>query len=114
MSCNHRVSIFTTGAQTIEYLYNALNQRVAKKVNGTITEKYLWNDLTTLLAVYDKDDNLIQRFEYSDGRMPTSMTQNNTKYYLHYDQVGENRKIKANCFAFIGSEPKWSERSVAV
>ena len=31
-----------------------------------------------------------------------------------YDQVGENRKIKANCFAFIGLEPKRSERSVAV
>lgn len=59
-----------------------INQRVAKKVNGTITEKYLWNDLTTLLAVYDGNDNLLQRFEYSDGRMPTSFTYGGVKYYL--------------------------------
>ena len=93
MSYNHRVSILTTPTASIEYLYNAQNQRVAKKVNGTIVEKYLWSNLTTLLAIYDKDDNLIQRFEYSDGRMPTAMTQNNTKYYLHYDQVGSLRAV---------------------
>ena len=48
---------------TIGYLHNVNNQRVAKKVNGIIIEKYLWEDLTTLLAVYDGNDNLIQRFE---------------------------------------------------
>jgi YD repeat-containing protein len=32
----------------INYHLNALNQRVAKKVDGQITEKYLWADLTTL------------------------------------------------------------------
>jgi len=68
--------------KTIEYLHNANNQRVAKKINGEIVEKYLWANLTTLLAIYDKDDNLVQRFEYADSRMPIAMTQNNQKYYL--------------------------------
>jgi len=67
---------------------NALNQRVAKFIDGEIVEKYLWADLTTLLAIYDKDDNLKQRFAYADSRMPVSMTSNGQKYYLHYDQVG--------------------------
>ncbi|KIM02769.1 MAG: hypothetical protein KN64_14160 [Sulfurovum sp. AS07-7] len=65
----------------------------AKKVNSEIVEKYLWANLTTLLAIYDKDDNLLQRFEYADSTMPISMTQNNQKYYLHYDQVGSLRAI---------------------
>ncbi|CAA6803997.1 MAG: Odd Oz/ten-m homolog 4 [uncultured Sulfurovum sp.] len=82
-----------TPTQTIEYLHNANNQRVAKKVNGEIVEKYLWTNLTTLLVIYDKDDNLIQRFEYADNRMPISMTQNNKKYYLHYDQVGTLKAV---------------------
>ncbi len=57
-------------------------------------EKYLWLDLTTLLAVYDKNDNLLQRFEYANGRMPVVMTDTNgTKYYLHYDQVGSLRAV---------------------
>jgi RHS repeat-associated protein len=72
----------------IEYLHNANHQRIAKKVNSVITEKYLWLDLTTLLAVYDKDDNLLMRFNYADNRMPLSMQKGGQQYYLHYDQVG--------------------------
>ncbi len=61
--------------------------------NETV-EKYLWANLTTLLAVYDSNDNLIQRYNYADHRMPISMTTaDNTKYYLHYDQVGSLRAI---------------------
>jgi YD repeat-containing protein len=81
-------------SKTIEYPQDALNRRVAKKVNGKITEKYLWRDLTTLLAVYDGSDHLLQRFEYADGRMPVAMTDGNgTRYYLHYDQVGLLRAV---------------------
>jgi len=82
-----------TPTKTIEYLHNANNQRVAKKVDGVIVEKYLWANLTTLLAVYDANDTLVQRFEYADGRMPISMTQNGEKYYLHYDQVESLRAV---------------------
>lgn len=71
----------------------SLNQRVAKEVDGIITEKYLWADLTTLLATYDKDDNLVQRFNYTDARIPISMIQDNQTYYLHYDQVGTLRVV---------------------
>jgi len=82
-----------TPTLSVEYLHNANNQRVAKKVNGVITEKYLWADLTTLLAVYDGSDNLVQRFEYAGSRMPVAMTYNGQKYYLHYDQVGSLRAV---------------------
>jgi len=83
----------STPAKNITYQHNANNQRVAKLVNGQIVEKYLWADLTTLLAIYDKDDNLKQRFAYADQRMPVSMTQGNDTYYLHYDQVGSLRAV---------------------
>ncbi len=74
--------------KVIEYLHNANHQRIAKKVNSVITEKYLWLGLTTLLAVYDKDNNLLMRFNYADSRMPLSMQKGGQQYYLHYDQVG--------------------------
>ena len=83
----------TTPTKTITYKHNANNQRVSKLIDGVITEKYLWSNLTTLLAIYDKDDNLVQRFEYAYQRMPISFTQNSTKYYLHYDQVGSLRAV---------------------
>ncbi|MFT7880831.1 MAG: RHS repeat-associated core domain-containing protein [Sulfurimonas sp.] len=82
-----------TPNHTISYKHNALNQRVAKLVDGVTVEKYLWRDLTTLLAIYDANDNLLQRFEYADQRMPVSMNSNGTKYYLHYDQVGSLRAV---------------------
>jgi len=77
----------------IIYHLNALNQRVAKEVDGEVVEKYLWKDLTTLLAVYDSNNTLVQRFEYADLRMPISMMQDGKKYYLHYDQVGSLRAV---------------------
>ena len=66
-----------------------------------ITEKYLWKNLTTLLAIYDGNDNLIQRFDYTDARMPISMTQDSQTYYLHYDQVGTLRAVSDSAHNII-------------
>jgi hypothetical protein len=44
-------------------------------------------------ALNQRVDNLIQRFEYANGRMPVAMTMGTQKYYLHYDQVGSLRAI---------------------
>jgi len=66
----------------IEYVHDPLGRRIAKKVNGTVTEKYLWQGLTRLLAVYDGSDSLVMRFEYADARMPVAMTKDGATYYL--------------------------------
>ncbi|CAK8718667.1 hypothetical protein GCAAIG_08125 [Candidatus Electronema halotolerans] len=79
--------------KSIEYLHDPLGRRIAKKVNGTIVEKYLWLGLTKLMAVYDGSDNLLMRFEYADGRMPAAMTASGATYYLGYDQVGSLRTV---------------------
>jgi len=44
-------------------------------------------------VVYDKDDNLLQRFEYGLGQTPISFIQNGTKYYISSDQIGTPRVI---------------------
>jgi RHS repeat-associated protein len=77
----------------IEYVHDPLGRRIAKKVNGTIVEKYLWQGLTRLLAAYDGSDNLLMRFEYADGRMPVAMVSGGSAYYLTYDQVGSLRVV---------------------
>ena len=50
--------------RVVEYVHDPLGRRVAKKIDGVIVEKYLWQGLTRLLAVYDGADSLVQRFEY--------------------------------------------------
>ncbi|MBF0330149.1 MAG: hypothetical protein HQL10_13425 [Nitrospirae bacterium] len=81
------------GGTSISYDHDATGRRIIKRVNGTITEKYLWADAITLLAVYDANDNLKTRFNYADDRMPVSMTQGGMTYYLAYDQVGSLRAV---------------------
>ena len=78
---------------SISYDHDPMGRRIAKRINGTITEKYLWKDAITLLAVYDASENLLMRFNYADGRMPVSMTYNGSTYYLTYDQIGSLKAI---------------------
>lgn len=82
------MSVTLPDSTQIEFIHDPLGRRIAKKVNGITTEKYLWNGFTQLLAVYDGNDNLVMRFEYADGRMPVAMTKSGILYYLAYDQVG--------------------------
>ena len=87
------LSVSLPDGTVIQYEHDPLGRRIAKKVNGTVVEKYLWQGMTRLLAVYDGSDNLLMRFEYADVRMPASMTRDGVKYYLIYDQVGSLRII---------------------
>jgi RHS repeat-associated protein len=77
----------------IEYIHDPLGRRIVKKVGGITVEKYLWQGLTRLLAVYDGSDNLLMRFEYADSRMPVAMTSGSSTYYLTYNQVGSLRNV---------------------
>ncbi len=79
--------------RVVEYVHDPLGRRIAKKVNGAIVEKYLWQGMTRLLAVYDGTDNLLMRFEYADDRVPMAMTKAGAVYYLTHDQVGSLRVV---------------------
>jgi RHS repeat-associated protein len=86
-------TVWLSNGDILSYLHDPMGRRIAKKVNGAIVEKYLWKDLTTLLAVYDGADNLLQRFNYADGRVPVSMTAGGATYFLLTDQVGTLRAV---------------------
>jgi RHS repeat-associated protein len=87
------LSVTLPDGRIIEHVHDPLGRRIVKKINGVITEKYLWQGLTRLLAVYDGSDNLLMRFEYADGRTPVAMTKGGSTYYLTYDQVGSLRIV---------------------
>lgn len=82
-----------TPEQAISYRHNALGNRVAKLIDGVVTEQYLWQDLTTLLAIYDGAGQLKQRFEYTLGHTPTSFTQDGQRYFIQADHLGSPRVI---------------------
>ncbi|QKT02705.1 RHS domain-containing protein [Ectothiorhodospiraceae bacterium 2226] len=88
-----RLERVETPDKLIEYRHNAYGNRVAKLVNGEVVERYLWLDLTTLLAIYDGDGNLKQRYEYTVGHTPTRFTQDGEVYYILTDHLGSPRYI---------------------
>jgi RHS repeat-associated protein len=82
------LAVLLPDGKRIEYVCDPLGRRIAKLVNGAVVEKYLWQGLTRLLAVYNGFNSLLMRFEYADERMPVAMTAGGLRYYLAYDQVG--------------------------
>jgi len=82
------LSVTLPSGDLIEYVHDPFGRRIAKKLNGSVTEKYLWQGISRLLAVYDGSDNLLMRFQYADARVPFAMTRDGATYYLAYDQVG--------------------------
>ncbi len=87
------LSVTLPDGTLIQYVHDPLGRRIVKKVNGVVTEKYLRQGLTRLLAVYDGNDALLMRFDYADARMPFAMTMGGATYYLAYDQVGSLRVV---------------------
>ena len=87
------MTVILPDGRRIDYVCDPLGRRIAKKVNGVVVEKYLWQGLTRLLAVYDGGNILRQRFDYADERMPVAMKMGSATYYLSYDQVGSLRLV---------------------
>jgi len=87
------LSVTLPDNRVISYINDALGRRIVKKIDNVVVEKYLWSGLTTLLAVYDGNDTLLQRFEYADDRVPLAMTAAGQRYHLHYDQIGSLRLV---------------------
>jgi RHS repeat-associated protein len=92
-SSGELLSVNLPDGRIIEYIHDPLGRRIAKKIGGVIVEKYLWQGMTRLLAVYDGADNLLMRFEYADDRMPIAVATEGVIYYLGYDPVGSLRVV---------------------
>ncbi len=92
-SSDGRLLSVTTPEHTVTYRHNAFGNRVAKLVDGDVVEKYLWENKTRLLAVYDGSGSLKQRYEYALGNTPASYTEGSNRYYILTDQLGSPRIV---------------------
>jgi RHS repeat-associated protein len=62
----NRLVKVASGTQTVEYLYDAEDKRVGKKVNGVTTEKYVYDGADIALVV-DSAGTLVERYLFGDG-----------------------------------------------
>jgi RHS repeat-associated protein len=87
------LTVLLPEGKRIDYVHDPLGRRIAKRVNGVVVEKYLWQGMTRLLAVFSSSDALLMRFEYAADRLPVAMTAGGYRYFLAYDQVGSLRLV---------------------
>ncbi|SDL49013.1 RHS repeat-associated core domain-containing protein [Maridesulfovibrio ferrireducens] len=72
----------------VEYTSDPAGKRISKSINGKTVEKYLWQDLTTLIAVTDAEGLRPKVFTYDEEGDPVAMTYEGKTFYFATDQVG--------------------------
>ncbi|GEM_PF-1032108 len=71
----------------ISYVIDPQGRRIAKSVNGKVSETYSWHDFTTL-AVVEFEDGGSMEFVYDAEGDPVAIRSNGEVYFLASDQVG--------------------------
>jgi RHS repeat-associated protein len=78
----------------IDYITDGQNRRIGKKVDGYLTQGFLYGDNFRPVAELDAGNQVISRFVYAGGgNTPTYMIKNGTVYRIMADQVGSPRLI---------------------
>ncbi|WP_347333031.1 RHS domain-containing protein, partial [Marinimicrobium locisalis] len=91
-AANRIVQASQSGNTVAEYTYNALGQRVIKRLpNGTVTY-YFYNEQGQLLGEYDSAGNPVREYAYLEGA-PLAMVSNSQVHYYHNDHLGTPRLL---------------------
>lgn len=78
----------------IDYLVDALNRRIGKKVNGALVKGFLYQSEIAPIAELDANSSVVSRFVYaSDENVPEYMIKSGTKYRIITDQLGSVRLV---------------------
>ncbi len=77
------------GSVTIDYLIDAQNRRTGKKVNGTLTQGFLYKDQLNPIAELDGNNQIVSRFIYAEKtNVPSLMIKNGVVYRIASDYLG--------------------------
>src|SRR5574337_579177 len=78
----------------LDYLIDRQNRRIGKKINGTLTQGYLYDGMLRLVAELDGGGNLVSRFVYgSRVNVPDYMIKGGVTYRIISDHLGSPRLI---------------------
>ena len=80
--------------RVIEYLIDAQNRRVGKKVNGAVVRRWLYSDQLRVVAELDGAGTLISRFVYGTRtNVPDYMIRNGVTLRIIADHLGTPRRV---------------------
>ncbi|QBG48196.1 RHS repeat-associated core domain-containing protein [Verrucomicrobia bacterium S94] len=79
---------------SVEYETDALNRRIGRKVDGEVTQRWVYKDALNPVAELDGDGNVLATFIYgAKANVPELMMKNGTTYRLITDPVGSVRLV---------------------
>jgi RHS repeat-associated protein len=80
--------------KVIEYIMDGQGRRVGKKVDGVLTEGYIYQNQTQIIAVTDGSGIITKRFVYGEKiNSPDILIMNSKEYRIISDQVGTPRLV---------------------
>jgi RHS repeat-associated protein len=78
----------------IDYLVDGQNQRIGKKVNGSLVQGFLYQDKLNPIAELDGSNNVVSRFVYaSRDNVPDYMIKDGVTYRIIADSLGSPRLV---------------------
>jgi RHS repeat-associated protein len=82
------------GTDSLTYLIDGENRRVARVVNGTRTHTWLYQNGLNVIAELDNSGAVVSRYVYAtQGHVPDLLVKNGTTYRLITDQLGSVRAV---------------------
>lgn len=82
------------GGVRIDYLIDGLDRRVGKQVNGSLSQAFVYDNQSRLVAELDSAGKVVSRFVYgTDRNSPDYIIKNDFVYSIVSDQVGSPRLI---------------------
>lgn len=83
-----------SGGTAIDYLVDGQNRRIGKKVNGTLSQGFLYQDQLKPVAELDGNGNIIARFVYATAaNVPDYMIKGGNTYRIIKDHLGSPRLV---------------------
>ena len=109
-------SVTLPGGPQIDYVIDGQNRRIGKKVNGTLTQGFLYGDQLRIVAELDGSNNLVSRFVYGSRRanVPDYMVKNGVTYRLIKDHLGSVRLVVDSTTGAIAQRIDYDEFGVVL
>jgi len=82
------------GSLTVEYVIDGQNRRIGKKVNGTLTQGFLYQNQLNSVAELDGTGAVVSRFVYgTKANVPDYMIKGGVTYRVVSDHLGSVRLV---------------------
>ena len=96
--------------RTIDYVIDAANRRVGKKVNGTLVQGLLYQDQLKPIAELDGSGNIVSRFVYATHvNVPDYLVKGGVTYRIVTDHLGSPRYVVNTADGTIAQQMEYDE-----